>query len=440
MLKAEVPKTITRHFSKTKMDHVLRILQMERKISCKREGEVIKVEVEYDERDRLSDALEKGLTDYDKTRYYIREVSPQLVHLFKLYLETTKGIFGQDWQYSEIHQEIEIYGPEKFYNQLKEKCEHLKQYQVDTIDVSRDHRAKHLVDDVLKAFRNEHLQHENSEFSGILVEAVSENQAINIHYLADEQEKLFRVKNMLQIRLGLIKQTGRRNRAFTRNMSLDTSLILNSHSDQTMRDTPIGKMKPGQMPSVMSRHHSTSLPQLNQRELKKFDNRSDVRDVTYLTENKLSLKVYKGDILKLNVDCIVNAANEDLAHGGGVAWAISRAAGQRFNEECRNYIKSNGQLNISECIRTGPGNLSYRCVLHAVGPRWGDYTEKQDCKDALRKTIINILKCADDERLKSVAIPSISSGKLSIRLSFDAHYKFLKPLFPKCIYFQMQSI
>ena len=95
-------------------------------------------------------------------------------------------------------------------------------------------------------------------------------------------------------------------------------------------------------------------------------------EVFYL-ENKLEIRVYQANILNLPVQCIVNAANKSLVHGGGIAKVIAEAAGPDLDREGCNYVKRYGRLGISEVCSTTAGKLHYECVLHTVGPDWNDY-------------------------------------------------------------------
>ena len=137
------------------------------------------------------------------------------------------------------------------------------------------------------------------------------------------------------------------------------------------------------------------------------------------TLNGLQVFVYKANICDLKVDCIVNAANETLQHGGGVALAISRAAGEKLEKEGQCYIKKNGYIKTGHVCSTTAGNLPYRCVIHAVGPAWYHYRPhnygqvKQCCED-LFCAVINSLLEADNQGLSRIALPAISSGKSSI--------------------------
>ena len=123
------------------------------------------------------------------------------------------------------------------------------------------------------------------------------------------------------------------------------------------------------------------------------------------------MNVYKIDITKLPVDAIVNSANEQLSHGGGVAYAIAKTAGFELEYEGADYIRRHGPLKVTEVVVTTGGSLPCKKVLHAVGPRWSDYKDKAECRQRLVDTIYKCLLKADSLGFTSVALPSMSSGK-----------------------------
>lgn len=114
------------------------------------------------------------------------------------------------------------------------------------------------------------------------------------------------------------------------------------------------------------------------------------------------LKLAKGDITDLEVDAIVNAANDRLKLGGGVAGAILRKGGWEIQEECDRI----GYCPVGEAVVTGAGRLKAKYVIHAVGPRYGEGDE--DAK--LRSATFNSLKRAEERNIKSIAFPAISTG------------------------------
>jgi O-acetyl-ADP-ribose deacetylase (regulator of RNase III) len=118
--------------------------------------------------------------------------------------------------------------------------------------------------------------------------------------------------------------------------------------------------------------------------------------------NNRIIELVMGDITEMETDAIVNAANDQLILGGGVAGAIRRKGGPAIQEECN---KIGGTFVGGAVITTG-GNLKAKHVIHAVGPMMGEGDED----DKLKNATINSLKVADENKLKSIAFPAISTG------------------------------
>lgn len=132
--------------------------------------------------------------------------------------------------------------------------------------------------------------------------------------------------------------------------------------------------------------------------------------VELVSSEGLKIKIYQHDLLETNVDAIVNAANEKLSHGAGVAEAIAKRAGPAMSRECTDYIKKNKSLPVSKAFASGAGKLKFKKIIHVVGPAWGDYKDKVKCLSDLAKTITNLLEKAKECRVRTVAMPTISSG------------------------------
>lgn len=133
---------------------------------------------------------------------------------------------------------------------------------------------------------------------------------------------------------------------------------------------------------------------------------------------RTTLELQRGDITVLAVDAIVNAANVHLQHGGGVAWAIVRKGGAVIQEESDRIIAARGRpLETSEAVITSGGKLPAKFVIHTAGPVWGDGDE--DAK--LRRACLSSLELADGKKLKSIALPAISTGIYRFPLDRAAH-------------------
>jgi O-acetyl-ADP-ribose deacetylase len=125
--------------------------------------------------------------------------------------------------------------------------------------------------------------------------------------------------------------------------------------------------------------------------------------------------VVRGDLLEQPVDAIVNAANGHLAHGGGVAGIISRAAGPALQAES-NEIVRNRPLETGEAVATTAGMLPFKGVIHAVGPRYGDGDEERKLVAALSAAFA----LARKRGWRTVAFPAVSAGIFSVPLEICA--------------------
>uniref|UniRef100_A0A4W3HAG0 Poly [ADP-ribose] polymerase n=1 Tax=Callorhinchus milii TaxID=7868 RepID=A0A4W3HAG0_CALMI len=119
--------------------------------------------------------------------------------------------------------------------------------------------------------------------------------------------------------------------------------------------------------------------------------------------------LYQADLCNHSVDVIVNAANEDLQHIGGLAGALLKAAGPVLQKVCDSIIKDKGKLEAGDAVITEAGKLPCSYVIHAVGPRWIDF-DPETAKKRLKIAVMRSLNLAETYNLQSIAIPAISSG------------------------------
>lgn len=129
-----------------------------------------------------------------------------------------------------------------------------------------------------------------------------------------------------------------------------------------------------------------------------------------LTEHNLptgqTVQIVQGDITIEEVDAVVNAANEHLQHGGGVAWAISKKGGSAIQKESDAWIRHHGTVSHARPAWTSGGRLPAKYVIHAVGPVWGEGDE--DSK--LEAAVTGSLRVAEELKCSSIALPAISTG------------------------------
>ncbi|TAE44357.1 MAG: O-acetyl-ADP-ribose deacetylase [Cytophagales bacterium] len=120
------------------------------------------------------------------------------------------------------------------------------------------------------------------------------------------------------------------------------------------------------------------------------------------------IELIKGDITKIKVDAIVNAANSTLLGGGGVDGAIHRAGGGVILEECIKIRAKQGGCKTGEAVITTAGNLPASFVIHTVGPVWREGNTEQ--AEKLASCYQNSFELAVENKCKSIAFPNISTG------------------------------
>lgn len=119
----------------------------------------------------------------------------------------------------------------------------------------------------------------------------------------------------------------------------------------------------------------------------------------------LLIRVEQGDIARYDGDAVVNAANNHLRMGAGVAGALFRGGGMSIQEECDEYVRVHGPLRVGEAAVTGAGDLPARWVIHAAA--MGDLPPSAS---TIRSSTRHALRLATEENMKSVAFPVLGSG------------------------------
>ncbi|XP_075948577.1 protein mono-ADP-ribosyltransferase PARP14-like isoform X1 [Anarhichas minor] len=133
---------------------------------------------------------------------------------------------------------------------------------------------------------------------------------------------------------------------------------------------------------------------------------------SYSLRDGFQVLVCQGDITKQEADALVNAANEDLDHGGGVAAALSKAGGPQVQKESRDIVKRTGKVPTGDVVVTTGGNLNCKILLHAVGPVGGKSGGRE--RILLETTVQSALNLAEEMELRSIALPCISSGVFGV--------------------------
>ena len=120
-----------------------------------------------------------------------------------------------------------------------------------------------------------------------------------------------------------------------------------------------------------------------------------------------TISALRADLTRQKVDAVVNAANDYLAHGGGLAGAIVAAGGWEIQEESDRWVAEHGPLTPGVAAVTGSGRMLARFVIHVAGPR---YRVRQDNEGLLRAAVRAALDAAAAHECRTVAVPAISAG------------------------------
>ncbi|XP_060895070.1 protein mono-ADP-ribosyltransferase PARP14-like [Labrus mixtus] len=164
--------------------------------------------------------------------------------------------------------------------------------------------------------------------------------------------------------------------------------------------------------SIMSEFSCVVMLHPENQEEEEEENYEDENGFIYCkvkTAGGVLVSVSKADICHFGVDAVVNAANEELQHIGGLALAMLKAAGPELQKISNNYVSKNGKLRPSDAIVTSACNLPCKYIVHAVGPRFSDY-DKKTAVSRLKLAVRESLRKAVSVNCSTVALPAISSG------------------------------
>jgi O-acetyl-ADP-ribose deacetylase (regulator of RNase III) len=128
--------------------------------------------------------------------------------------------------------------------------------------------------------------------------------------------------------------------------------------------------------------------------------------------NQIAMRIRKDDITTLEVDAFVYYARPDLSLGAGFGGAIATRGGPKIQEE----LKKIGAVNPTEAVISTGGNLKAKYIIHAVGPRF----QEENQEEKLRVTVLNVLRRAEENKIRSLAFPAMGAGFYGIPLDLCA--------------------
>ncbi|KAK3584352.1 hypothetical protein CHS0354_000863 [Potamilus streckersoni] len=270
---------------------------------------------------------------------------------------------------------IVIDGPASFtrivQTELNSQLETLRNKQSEEISLEKEERK--VVEDIMGEVQSEDMI------------CIYDKRKSQVVVYSDKQENIMKFKHKLKLKSGKLKESVRNKKRFMENRFLS--------------EAAQGEINPS----------STEIRQ----EFSCIKDASGI-EIFYTKEN-IKVYVYIADILNLPVDCIVNAGNYNLQHGGGIAKVIADAAGPELVHEGNSIIRRKGKIAIGCQVTTTAGRLPYTCVIHTVGPCWSDYEphnyEKvKDCEEDLYSAIYGCFIEAEKIGLSKIALPAVSSG------------------------------
>lgn len=137
-----------------------------------------------------------------------------------------------------------------------------------------------------------------------------------------------------------------------------------------------------------------------------------IREFSKFLGHSVCVQLCEGDLTVDHVDAIVNAANEDLLHIGGLAKAVVDAGGPSIQRESSEHVAKHGKVHAGEAVCLGSGRLPCMKVIHAVAPRWnrGEHNERKTLYNAFYHSLV----CAEEEEVKTISFPALGAGVFGI--------------------------
>jgi len=330
------------------------------------------------------------------------------------------------------HIAIKIVGNAFDRHYFTQLCEQLKEQHVidfiissSEIEITGDKQDVKKAEEILKKYiQNKYFKMKKMKVSSGCWRFISEQCTEQWHKITDKSK----IDPIYDVKITLPKTTDYENNlVFT--LEGEESLITRLFEEITALIDSVCTNNP----SLVFDHHPGLFEYLNTKEIK-FMIRGLERDIPScievaikpdhtnnvcagVTEEGKRIILVEGNIETFRVDVIVNAANKNLKHGGGVALALSKKGGSRIQSDSDNYVRKFGALSDGDAvIRDEVGYLPCKKIIHAVGPMW-----KNDGKveKVLMKTCINSLNLASE--FNSIAFPAICSGIFKFPVEVSAN-------------------
>ncbi len=178
----------------------------------------------------------------------------------------------------------------------------------------------------------------------------------------------------------------------------------------------LGKCRSAFYHAVKAKFNSTSIFHNVEEAVSFVSNTSDLpADKRFSTKlsSGVEVSVWKDDLTRHRVDAVVNAANENLNHGGGLAQALSKVGGPMIQKWSDDIVEKSGKVPVGGVVLSNAGDLPCKFIIHAVGPCVPPKATKREIECAtpfLHNAIVRVLEMAVHRNISSVAIPALSSG------------------------------